>query len=65
MVLASYLVNLYDDDLSSNMESDTKVNMCNILLSSYEEQSDRSSGDEILFYFVCFSLVRIDNLVLV
>ena len=28
MVLASYLVNLYDEDLSSNMESDTEVNMC-------------------------------------
>ena len=54
MVLASYLVNLYDEDLSSNMESDTEVNMC-----SYEEQSYRSGDDEILFYFV-FSLSRSD-----
>ena len=44
------------------MESDTEVNMCNFfLLSSYEEQSDRSGDDEIIF----FSLVRIDILALV
>ena len=30
LVLASYLVNLYDEDLSSNMESDTEVNMCDL-----------------------------------
>ena len=59
MVLASGLVNLYDEDLSSNVESDTEVNMCNFLLSSYEEQSDRS------FFFLSLSLVRIDILVLV
>ena len=64
MVLTSDLVNLYDEDLSSNMESDTEVNMCNFLLSSYEEQSDRSGDDEILFILI-FSLVRIDILVLV
>ena len=29
MLLASDLVNLYDEDLGSNMESDTEVNMCN------------------------------------
>ena len=34
-------------------------------LSSYEEQSDRSGDDEILFISFFSSLVRIDNLVLV
>ena len=29
MVLASDLVNLYDEDLGSNMESDTEVNVPN------------------------------------
>ena len=29
MVLASDLVNLYDEDISSNMESDTVVNVSN------------------------------------
>ena len=32
MVLASDLVNLYDEDLGSNMESDTEVNVSNLFL---------------------------------
>ena len=31
MVLASGLINLYDEDLGSNMESDTEVNVSNFL----------------------------------
>ena len=62
MVIVSDLVNLYNEDLSSNMESDTEVNMCVFSpLSSYEEQSDRSGDDNIYF----FSRVWIDILVLV
>ena len=63
MVLASYLVNLYDEDLSSNMESDTEVNMCDF----FRLVVMRNSHTVVVmtFYFVFFSLVRIDNLVLV
>ena len=32
MVLASDLVNLYDEDLGSNMESDTEVNVSKLFL---------------------------------
>ena len=45
--LASDLVNLCDEDLSSNTESETEANMSDILLSSDEDQSDRSGDDEM------------------
>ena len=63
--LASYLVNLYDEDLSSNMESDTEVNMCDFIrLVVMRKQSDRSGDDEKYFFisFFFFSLVQIDGI---
>ena len=41
------LVNLCDEDLSSNIESETEANMSDFLLSSDEDQSDRSGDDEM------------------
>ena len=42
MVLASGLVNLYDEDLGSNMESDTEVNVSNFLYNtSYKINSNQ------------------------
>ena len=36
-----------DSDLSSNIESETEANMSDFLLSSDEDQSDRSGDDEM------------------
>ena len=42
MVLASGLVNLYDEDLGSNMESDTEVNVSNFIYNtSYKINSNQ------------------------
>ena len=42
MVLASGLINLYDEDLGSNMESDTGVNVSNFLYNtSYKINSNQ------------------------
>ena len=43
MVLASDLVNVYNEGLSSNMGSDLEVNMCNFSLSGYEEDNNEIS----------------------
>ena len=45
--LASDLVNLCDEDLSSNIESETEANMSDFLLSSDEDLSDSSGDDEM------------------
>ena len=45
--LASDLVNLCDEDLSSNIESETEGNMSDFLLSSDEDLSDSSGDDEM------------------
>ena len=45
--LASDLLNLGDEDLSSNIESDTEANMSDFLLNSDEKQSDHSGDDDM------------------
>ena len=41
--LASDLVNLYDEDLGSNMESDTEVNCCVLFFLQYKLQNKYES----------------------
>ena len=44
MVLASDLVNLYDEDLGSNMESDTEVNVPDFFLQYKLQNKCESKG---------------------
>ena len=48
MVLASGLVNLYDEDLGSNMESDTEVNVTNFL---YNTSYKINSNQKVFFAY--------------
>ena len=59
MVLASDLVNLYDEDLGSNMESDTEVNVSDFF-SQYKLQNKCESKGFVANQF-SFLLAMIAN----